>query len=246
MPGARCVPASRIGLVQIYGYPAPTTTVEASASINDRVDPWMPGPKLTDASCSFFQEADPAFCDPCPSGQLCAPDATCQALPVPVGDLVLTLSAGGASQAFEADGSSSGAWGTVTLPGRAFAVELAWSGLTVTLLETAVPEALADATMTLAGAYDAPTALDLTWTPPAAGGSVFTHIPINHHAAGPTFTECTVDASAGALHVDGAMLAPLAVITGLEFQGIEHVRFAAADTPHGCVELRFQVHQYVN
>ena len=35
------------------------------------------------------------------------------------------------------------------------------------------------------------------------------------------------------------MIDPLAVITGLEFQGIEHVFVAAATTPEGCVEFRF-------
>ncbi len=67
---------------------------------------------------------------------------------------------------------------------------------------------------------------------------MFTHIPINHHAGGPTFTECWVEASVHTLQVPGAMLVPLAVETGLEFQGVEHVQVAAAETPAGCVELR--------
>jgi hypothetical protein len=100
--------------------------------------------------------------------------------------------------------------------------------------------------MVVSGESNEPTALDLTWTPPADAGRVFTHIPINHHAAGPTYTEREVDASAGALHVDGAMLAPLAVVTGLEFQGVEHRRYAAANTPAGCVEVLFFVQQHVN
>jgi hypothetical protein len=55
-----------------------------------------------------------------------------------------------------------------------------------------------------------------------------------------------VPASAGALHVDGSMLLPLAVATGLEFQGMDHVRFAAAETPAGCVEIRMMVSHYPN
>jgi hypothetical protein len=35
------------------------------------------------------------------------------------------------------------------------------------------------------------------------------------------------------------MLLPLAVDTGLEWQGMEHARFAAAETPSGCVEIRY-------
>ena len=63
---------------------------------------------------------------------------------------------------------------------------------------------------------------------------------------GLTFTECAVPASSGALHIDGAMLQPLAAVTGLEFQGVEHVRFAAASTPAGCVELRYETQQYTS
>ena len=47
------------------------------------------------------------------------------------------------------------------------------------------------------------------------------------------------------MHVDGDMLTPLAVVTGLEFQGLEHQRVAAAETPLGCVEFRFTTKQYV-
>jgi hypothetical protein len=39
---------------------------------------------------------------------------------------------------------------------------------------------------------------------------------------------------------------PLAVATGLEFQALQHVRFAAVDTPTGCVEVRMTRTQYVN
>jgi len=41
------------------------------------------------------------------------------------------------------------------------------------------------------------------------------------------------------------VLEPLAVVTGLEFQSFEHVRFAAAETSRGCVELRFSNRQSV-
>jgi hypothetical protein len=35
------------------------------------------------------------------------------------------------------------------------------------------------------------------------------------------------------------MIDPLAVSTGLEFQGVEHMFVAAAQTPQGCVDFRF-------
>ncbi len=245
VPGQRCTPSTRVGEVVVYGQADPATPLEASAVMVDRQDAWAPAPKLADAACTFFLQAPPAYCESCPVDTLCAPDATCQAMPAPATDIVLVLSAGGAAQTFPASGTS-GAYGLVTLPGRTFSVAVSWAGLTVTLGDTAVPDGLDGLSGTEGGPWNAPTAMDLAWTPAAGDTSVFTHIPINHHAGGPTYTECLVPASSGALHVDGAMLAPLAVVTGLEFQGIEHARFAAAKTPLGCVELRFRVQQYVN
>lgn len=177
---------------------------------------------------------------------MCTADGSCQPLPVPAPDVTLVLQAGAASQTLASNGSGSGAYGTVTLPGRTFSLQVKWAGRTVTLVDTTVPQAVADAAGKLLGSYDKPTGADVTWTPAAQGGTVFTHIPINHHAGGATFTECAVPASAGLLHVDGPMLTPLAVSTGLEFQGIAHVRFAAAQTPDGCVEVRFQTSQFVS
>jgi len=87
--------------------------------------------------------------------------------------------------------------------------------------------------------YDMPGALDATWQPADDGAFVRSRIPINHHAGGPTFTECRAPTSAGAFHADANMVNPLAVQTGLEFQGIDHVFIAAARTPQGCIEFRF-------
>jgi len=83
-------------------------------------------------------------------------------------------------------------------------------------------------------------------TTQSAGSHVYTLIPINHHAGGPTFTRCVVDAAQGSFLVGEAMLKPLAVGTGLEFQSIAHVRFAAAETPKGCVEFRFFVNHWID
>jgi hypothetical protein len=101
------------------------------------------------------------------------------------------------------------------------------------------PVPATDVVLTLDGGSDSPDGLAISWTPAPTGALVFTLIPINHHAGGPTYTECAVDAAVGSMHVPGEMLKPLAVSTGLEFQGVDHVRFAAAQTPDGCVEFRF-------
>jgi len=237
VPGARCAPGSLVGEVQVAGNPW-GPGLDAAGGINDRPDPFAPvTPSLQDAACAFYPQPPPAFCGTCPPETLCAPDATCQPMPAPLPGVTLTLSAGEEQQVFAS-------WGSITLPGRTFAVALTWDGGTVTLGPTAVPAPLENATLTLSDSRDEPMALDVTWTPPAdGGGTVFTRIPINHHAASSTFTDCAVPASTGSLHVGHAMLAPLAVETGLEFQGIEHARFAAAETPVGCVQIRFFVKQ---
>ena len=61
-----------------------------------------------------------------------------------------------------------------------------------------------------------------------------------------TFTMCVVAAAECSFEVGQAMLQPLAVSTGLEFQPVDHVRFAAAETELGCVEFRFIVRQFVS
>ena len=244
--GARCAPAERIGLVSVYAQSGSPGALDASAAVNDIADPRLAkAAKLSDAACGFFEQLAVAPCGPCPSGKMCGPSGSCTAMPVAASDVKLLIRSGNQVQTLEAK-DASGAYGTVTLAGKSFAVELQWAGLTVTLGDTAVPPELAELTGKLSGGYDKPSALDLTWTPPADAATLFTHIPINHHAGAQTFTECAVPASAGTLHVDGPMLLPLSVSTGLEFQGIEHVRFAAAQTSLGCVELRFQTFQYVN
>src|SRR5690606_34808511 len=105
--------------------------------------------------------------------------------------------------------------GEITLPGSSFSLELFAPEVSVRAASMTVPDALAGGSGDLHGDYMAPTGIDLTWTPPPAGVTVFTHVPMNHHVSTPAFTQCVVDGSAGALHIDGEMLSPLAVSTGL-------------------------------
>lgn len=238
--GARCAPADRVGLVEIedsFGF------VTAYATLFDRPEPWLGAPTLVDDACAFYEGAACA----CALDEACDADGACVAAPVPAADVVLVLRAGGDEQVLDTAQGAGSVGGEVTIDAAAYAVELRGLGVTVTLDETAIPRALDDPSGSLDGSYDAPAAVDIAWTAPtAAGTSVFTHVPMNHHVNEPTFTECAVAASTGALHIDGDMLQPLSVSTGLEFQGIEHVRFAAADTPVGCVEIRLATSQYVD
>ena len=239
VPGARCAAEERIGIIQI------TPGKIVRADLFDRIDPWLADPARTDASCalhSFTVEQ----CDDCADDEICDREGACAPIPRrdPAGRLVLR--AGGDQQVFEAEPATGELGGEITLPGDRFAVEVEAFGQQVTLEEeTSVPELLTGFSASLLGDYSAPEGIEASWDPAPEGSHLFTRIPVNHHAAGPTFTECAGDASAGSLSISGPVLEPLAVITGLEFQGFDHVRFAAAETSRGCVELRFTNRQSV-
>jgi len=248
--GARCAPMERVGLIELgdaWG------SRSLSAQLYDAPNPLLSEPAQADAACDFYQYAPGPPCDPaCGQGTTCGLDGTCQPEPQAALDAVVTLSAQGDEEVFTADPVTGSVWGSVTLPGDTLAVRVAWLDQEVTLTATTIPGELSDLAGQLQGGYSQPQSLDLTWTPPSEGPAdpngpqVFTDIPINHHAGGPTHTVCAVPDTAGSLHVDGAMLQPLAVITGLEFQGVAHVQFAAAQTPLGCVELRLRTFQYTD
>lgn len=239
--GERCAPAERAGRVELER----SGGLYVWASLADGPAPPLSEPLLTDASCAFYDSPASEGCG-CSSDQVCDDEGVCVSPPARAADLRLTLRAGDDEQAFTEDQGNGSVGGEVTLPGATFSLELSGLGTVVTLPPMSVPEALAGVEGALTGTYDAPEAVDITWDAPAGGAQVFTHIPINHHVPTLTFTECLVEASTGELHVDEPMLTPLAVSTGLEFQNIIHVSYAAADTPHGCVEIGFFTRHYVS
>ncbi|HRE87737.1 MAG TPA: hypothetical protein PK095_01240, partial [Myxococcota bacterium] len=236
-PGARCEPAERIGLVQIEDQ----GTLYASAWVHDRTNPSYGEPASATATCAFYQFAPSSPCPSCELDETCGLSGLCEPLPLVRRDVVLELAAGGSTQRLESSGEL---WGEVTL-GRTVSLSLSFGDVEVTLPATTVPDPLADVAGTLSGSYDDPQGLSLTWAPVVGDTQVFTHVPMNHHVAEPTFTQCATPASTGSMQIGGDMLKPLAVSTGLEFQGIEHVRFAAAETALGCVEFRYQIRAYV-
>ncbi len=245
VPGALCPLTERVGIVELSRWGA-GSALAVTAWVEVAPSPWYGAPELSSEACDFHR-FDPGSCGVCAPGTTCSmADAQCVPMPARRTDPVLTLSAGAATQSFTADPVTGDLWGNVTLSGETFAAELTFAGQRVTLSDTAVPGDLEALSGAMGGTYDQPSSVDVTWTPTTDGADVHTLIPINHHAAGPTFTRCRVPGSAGQLHVDGPMLTPLAVITGLEFQGVQHVRFAAADTPAGCVELRWLTHLYTS
>lgn len=233
VPAARCEPAERVGIVQI------SAGKVVRADLFDRTDPWVTEPVVADDACALHSFV-PQQCTACGDDEICDSDGQCAPIPRRDPDGRLTVSAGGQEQLFEAEPTTGELGGAITLPGASFAVELVWFGQRVTLeSESSVPDPLPGFAASLLGTYDAPQGIEATWDAVPGGSHLFTRIPVNHHAAGPTFTECAADAAGGSLDVAQPMLEPLAVATGLEFQTFEHIRFAAADTSRGCVELRF-------
>lgn len=244
--GQRCDLSERVGLVQLESTGGEPASHWISAVLEDAPSPWYGEPALSDASCAFHRFVPEGACPPCDADELCAIDGTCVHAPARLLDAALTVTSDGSDETFVADPVTGDLWGSVTLGGPTFALAIRFGEHTITVPAAAIPTTLDALDGMLEGSYEAPTRLDLTWAPAPAGTHVFTHIPINHHAAGPTFTECTTPATTGSLSVAEAMLAPLAIITGLEFQGLEHVRFFAAETPLGCVEVRYLTRHWVN
>lgn len=242
-PGAHCEVQSRIATVTVQAQG--TGQWSAFATLLDSMDPRTGPPALADAQCAFFEYAPGDTCV-CDEEEVCTYDNRCERRATPVTPSTLTLAGNGDGEETLTDDGSGTLYGTVSLDGETVALELNGCALRVTPAATAPPDALTGLSGTLEGGYEAPEAVDITWDAVEPGSQVHTRVPINHHVGGPTFTECVVDASSGSLHIDGAMLVPLAVVTGLEFQGISHVRFAAAETPYGCVEFRFETPAYVD
>jgi hypothetical protein len=241
--GELCPIESTIGIVQLAGFPAPYVQV----TLYDRPDPWIGAPELSTPTCAFHHYI-PGVCQPCEAGEVCSLGSECVVDRRTIKDAVLTVSTGADDRQYAADAQLGGIYSTLDIGDAtsSYAMTLGWGDILIEL--EAMPVAagnVMNAAVTIEGTYDAPGALDATWDESATGAFIRSRIPINHHAGGPTFTECAAPESAGAFHADAGMIDPLAVVTGLEFQGIEHVFVAAVSTPQGCVEFRFGEQMFV-
>lgn len=237
----RCEYFERRGLVTVANYGGPNRYV--SVELYDRPFPWLGPPAISDASCQHHRAFSGA-CN-CSGQEVCDHDGLCATAPVPEAAVELSVSDGNTNQTFTGDGAGS-TGGEITLSGAALGLVLDAGPLAIQVPSASIPGTLINPSGVLTGSYEAPGAVDLAWQAPIDAAFVYSHTNINHHAPEATFTTCVVPASAESLHIDGAMLMPLAVITGLEFQAIEHVRFASASTAEGCVEFRFSRSEYVS
>jgi hypothetical protein len=239
IPGERCAIEEVIGTVEIERQGA---MVYLTAHVDDRPDPWIAAAEFSTDSCAFHRFT-PRSCESCADDERCGADGTCVDAPVRlVPEIALT--SGTETQSFSAEPTTGQVWGQVTLADGPFGVLVTLGDWAVTLAPTAIPEPLEKTRGVLEGSYDAPTKVTLTWEPGPTDSVVHTRVPINHHAGVPTFTDCGVPASSGKMEISEDMLMPLAIVTGLEFQGLSHIRFAAAETDAGCIEFRHLVRDY--
>jgi len=242
--GAVCPLETTIGIVTLSGFGA---TPSIQASVHDRPSPWIGKPTLSTPTCGYHRYIT-SCASSCPSDKTCSIDGVCVAVQRTFKDATLTVSTGGKDKKYTADPTTGDIYGALDLgtATSSFAMALRWGTTEVLLDPMPVASAkLSNLKVEIAGDSMLPGALDATWTPSTEGAFVRTTIPINHHAAAPTFTECVAADSSGAFHADAEMINPLATVTGLEFQGVEHVHLAAAVTPAGCVEFRFGEQLYV-
>jgi len=226
-----------MGVVELMGFPSPYVQV----SLFDRPDPWVGEAEASTATCEFHRYT-PGSCGACEAGKKCSIASECLPERRTIKNVTLEVETVGSVRHYDADSQLGGIYSSLDIgdADSSYAMTLSWDETVIVLDATRVAgDDLASVSIsTESTQYDMPGALDATWES-TSDAFVRSRIPINHHAGGPTFTECRAPASSGTFHADAAMIDPLAVQTGLEFQGIEHEFVAAAVTPQGCVEFRF-------
>ncbi len=237
--GETCPLTERIGEVILWSVGA---DAYLEGKVYDAPDPWIGPAELANADCAFHRFSTDS-CGTCDDGEVCGFDGACvperRVLPV-----TLDVTTGGTTETYTADAVTGDLYGSVGPADAAYALTLTVDGQALAIPEQRLAGLLDGVVVSAAGDSMVPGDLDATWTVPANAGRVRTVIPINHHAAGPTFTRCDVDATAGGFHADAEMLTPLAVVTGLEFQGLQHTTAAAAWVDAGCIDVRLGTRSY--
>lgn len=243
--GEICPRSERIAVVEVM-VESGSSAASFQAQAFDVPHPWFGDPTLDNGDCAYHT-FDPGSCGTCGTDEVCGHDGACHPVPRADPGAVLTLIEQDGTRTDHEAVEQGAIWGNLdgTDP-VGFELTLS-SGDVISLAPTAIPSgALGDLKVTGEGDYDRPGELTASWTAPSDGGMVGSEIPINHHAGGPTMTTCLVDASAGSFTADAEMVDPLAVSTGLEFQGVRHLVVGSARLEAGCVDVRYGRRQYVD
>ena len=231
-----CALSERVGIVRIEG----GAYGSASVQVWDRPNPKWGEPALENDHCAFHQAVP---CGDCDGTQVCGADGQCVDPPILREDVQATALVDGERVPLESQGG--GLWVSLD-EGAEYGVEVVVAGETYTMDGLALPSGEIAPSVATEGDYDQPGALSASWTDRGEGALVSTWIDINHHVFEETFTTCTAPESAGSFTADAAMIDPLAVSTGLEFQGLTHERRAELETADGCVQVVVLTDLYVS
>lgn len=244
--GKFCDPLERAGVITLSRR---GEDLYAKGWVYASSDPFIGELKDSDANCKFYSAM---ACKPGMYGHPCTETGEkntcihgeCSLPPTVIRNVVAIISNGTESDTLQLDADANP---KSELEGENLSMEILWSGQRIIVPPMQIPEAFENLMIEGIDNFEPKNLVDLnfSWSPPGMKGSrLFTHIPINHHAYDEgTFVECEVDAAVGKLKVVNKMLKPLAVKTGLEFQSVQHLNVASAETEEGCIEIRYQFTQ---
>ncbi len=234
----------RMELVGAIGLSIYDGTVNLDGQILEAPHPFTGVPTLDNAHCSFHHY-DASACGSCSEPLVCDGSGACVPMPSALTDLVVTARDGASSHVVEADPKGGWLYEQWAHGGEDWALEVSFGQDRFEVPAMPVADGVIDAVASIQGDYHTG-ALTVSWTPRQDGSIVRTEIPINHHAGAGTFTLCEAGAEAGGFTASAEMIEPLAVITGLEFQGVDHLNVAAVDTSVGCMEIRYGTHLWTD
>ncbi len=236
--GVPCPRMELVGAVQLSLYDG---TVNIGGVIYNARQPFVGPPAFDNEHCTYHRY-DASSCGSCVEPLVCNGDGSCVPQPTPFTDLLVTASAGDASHEITCDPDYGWLYEQWSHGDEDWSLEVSFGQDAFTVPAMPIATGLEGVTVTIESSDEtAPGALDASWTPVTDGSIVRTEIPINHHAQTGTFTLCEAGADQGGFHADAEMIDPLAVITGLEFQGLQHLQVASVETSVGCVELQYGV-----
>ena len=231
--GASCPAHRRLGVVELIPN---VDGVYVSASALDRLDLRLEEPVEINETCAFHKH-ERNDCTTCPEGEVCT-STGCQPRAVRRDDIELVVNVDGSPQTFLPI-SQGVAYGYLDGEADTYDISFSIGHDTVSITGLPHPAAMPEVTVTISSDELAPGPLEATWTPSDSTDRVHTRIPMNHHVIEETFTECSAPASSGQFYATAAMIDPLSVVTGLEFQEVAAGQVAAAEFSDGsCVELR--------
>jgi hypothetical protein len=180
---------------------------------------------------------DRAACGGCDLGDVCSQTGECVVRRSPVLGSTIAVTIDGVEQNFEANefGQIWSDLGPVTTD---IETSLSWDGTVASAPAWSPPTGDIGPAVAVSGEWDAPGELVVTWTDQGESALVTTTVPINHHVPSSTFVHCVSAESTETFSAPAEMIDPLAVVTGLEFQGLEHERAYAVPVAGGCVQFR--------